>query len=559
MSRPAAGRRTRIPGARTPGTRVPARPHGALRGPRGDRGATATEYLGTIVLVAVLIAALTGSELGTRIYASIRALVCQVAGGDCTVAEEVAKTTDATFEPASCDTHVTAATEGGKAEVSFLRFGVEAGLEYGFEQTVTQTKEDKDGDGKPDTKVTLTFTDTGSLGGTVGLKKPGVEIGKAKATPELEIGAGVSLSAGDSWTFDSPEQADEFRADLKRYKNLQRMTDVPGVNVVTEVGSWFGKGPEAEEDRLRAKLEKALGGKTSSTYKVSGNINGKAGIQFGPKGKPEPEEGAPAADPEPGGYFTVEGGIKGKVSEDVAFTQNHKTGEQSFTWTAKLEGSLYGKAEAGVKVPNTVDVGVGANGELTGSRAGAFTLKQDKDGNIIGLTMTQTVETGANGDVSGKVQVGNGKDSEDEDRRGGKEKAKEKAGSTDIEVVTTTVSFKPGELSGAEANKLRALLFVGGGPGGAFTYMFQNPAVTKDPGPGDPLGHLLFEKGVTSRSTYSNVSTSDETGLGVDVGVAGIGGYYTTSGQEKNLEKTEFLGAPRNGERAYVPSSYCAK
>jgi Flp pilus assembly pilin Flp len=45
-------------------------------------GTTASEYLGILVVVAVVIAALATSSIGATIYDAIDTQVCKIAGGD---------------------------------------------------------------------------------------------------------------------------------------------------------------------------------------------------------------------------------------------------------------------------------------------------------------------------------------------------------------------------------------------------------------------------------------------------------------------------------------------
>ena len=45
-------------------------------------GTTASEYLGMLVVVAVIIAALATSSIGATIYDAIDTQVCKIAGGD---------------------------------------------------------------------------------------------------------------------------------------------------------------------------------------------------------------------------------------------------------------------------------------------------------------------------------------------------------------------------------------------------------------------------------------------------------------------------------------------
>ncbi|MFI0823424.1 Flp family type IVb pilin [Streptomyces roseolus] len=47
---------------------------------RGDRGQTAVEYLGIIVVVVAIIIAITGTDIGTTILTAIKNKIAEIAG-----------------------------------------------------------------------------------------------------------------------------------------------------------------------------------------------------------------------------------------------------------------------------------------------------------------------------------------------------------------------------------------------------------------------------------------------------------------------------------------------
>jgi len=55
---------------------------------RSQRGQTAVEYLGLLLLLAVVVAALLASPIGGTLSDGIRAAICRVLGGDCETAAE---------------------------------------------------------------------------------------------------------------------------------------------------------------------------------------------------------------------------------------------------------------------------------------------------------------------------------------------------------------------------------------------------------------------------------------------------------------------------------------
>ncbi|TWG03578.1 hypothetical protein [Streptomyces brevispora] len=513
---------------------------------RGDRGATAFEYLGTILVVVSLIGGMAVAGLGGQISQRIQCLVASIGGGsggacDTGKGGEASGDPNAEFQPITCATVTKSGTQGGKIGVSFETLGIEFGGEFGFEETTSKANTDVNGDGKIDSKdeeVSLTFTDAASVKGT---EKPKArikfgDVGKDK----VEIGAGLTVTTGDTWVFNSQKEADQFRKDLQEYKKLNRLNKLsnlsPVVGGATEVASWFGKGPKAKESRLKQNIEDRLGNKHITTQKLSLEVAAQAGFQFG-AGLNTPDttnpDGTTTPAPKPGA--TIEAGLEISESQEVTLTQNHINNTDAYTYQAKASGGAYAKGEAGP---------VKAGAEASGSAAGAITVTVDsKTGKVKSITMTRTLEgkldanAGVKGDVNGN----------------------KKGGGTTTEVITTTVPLDDKYLSKEESDRIKAQMFSGQGMNSAFNYLFTGtPVPTTDPGTDDPFGHYAFQHGQVSKQEYDGSSSSEEIGLDVNLEVAGINGAYTSSESEKNLQKAEFLGAPANGQRSFVPYSYCA-
>ncbi|MEU9200091.1 hypothetical protein [Streptomyces sp. NPDC048332] len=511
----------------------------------GDRGATAFEYLGTILVIVALVGGMAAAGLGGKLTDRIQCLVSSIGGGSAGCGGkggEASGDPNAAFEPLTCATVTKAGTQGGKFGVSFETLGIEFGGEFGFEETTTKAKTDVNKDGKiddNDEQVSLTFTDAGSIKGT---EKPKArikigDVGKDK----VELGAGLTVTTGDTWVFDSQEEADQFRKDLEEYKKLSRLNKLSNLSPIiggsTEIASWFGKGPKAKESRLKDNIEDKLGNKHITTQKISLEVAAQAGFQFG-AGMNAPDttnpDGTTTPAPKPGA--TVEAGVKISGSHEVTLTQNHINNTDAYTYQAKATGGAYAKGEAGPAK---------AGAEAAGSAAGAITVTVDsKTGKVKSITMTRTLEgkaeasAGLKGDVNGNA----------------------KGGGTTTQVITTTVPLDDKNLSQAESDAIKAQMFSGQGMNSAFNYLFTGtPVPTKDPGAGDPFGHYAFNHGQVSKQEYDGSSSSEEIGLDINLEIAGINGAYTTSESEKSLTKAEFLGAPSGGQRAFFPYSYCAK
>lgn len=539
-------------------------------GSYGDRGVTATEYIGMVVVVVAVMAVLAGTLLPVGIANTIRDAICRALGGSCGTGggPDTAMGPNARYRPGSCQAHVEASTQGGAVKASFRSLGLELGADYGFEEATYWVNRDVNKDGKidkNDRETRLTFTDAASVQAKVEPKarfKIG-DVGKDK----VELAAGIEVAKGDTWVFDSPEEAEQFRDDLSKYKTLDRVNDVsnlsPLVGTATEVGSWFGKGPKAEEDRLKERIDEQLGRRHITTGRISLTGNAQAGMQFGPginssddgsggsggSGSSGQRDGDDDGSDGSGGgdealelpSVGAEAGIKVEMSRDAIWTKDDVNGTKSYTFQAMHAGSVYGKAEAGVAE---------AGGEAKLGRTGAITMTVDqKTGKLKAITMTQTIEKKLEGGAGLKDGVANG-------GKKGDGSAGVTAGGTDVEVITTSLAFGP-EMTKAKTDELTQGMLAGGATN-AFQYLFTNaPTPTKDPGQGDPWGHLLYEKGVVSKIEYKDVTDSQETGLDINLGIAGVGGSYNRSSSETTLTNAEFLGAPEGGTRSYVPFNHC--
>nr|WTB31689.1 hypothetical protein OG781_21310 [Streptomyces sp. NBC_00830] len=481
--------------------------------------------------------------LGGQISDKIQCLVSSIGGGSggCSKGKgEAGGDPNAEYEPVTCATFTKSGTQGGKIGASFRTLGIEFGGEFGFEETTSKAKTDVNKDGKIDDKdeqVSLTFTDAGSVKGTE-KPKARVKIGNV-GKDKVEIGAGLTVTTGDTWVFNSQEEADQFRKDLEEYKKLNRLNKLSNLSPVggaTEVASWFGKGPRAKESRLKSNIEDKLGNKHITTQKLSREVAAQAGFQFGagmntPDTTNDDGTTTPAEKPK----VTGEAGLKISLAQEVTLTQNHINNTDAYTYQAKATGGAYAKGEAGPAK---------AGAEANGSAAGAITVTVDsKTGKLKSITMTRTLEGKAEANAGLKGDVNGNK----------------KGGGTTTEVITTTVPLDEATLSKAESDRIKAQLFSGKGMNSAFNYLFTGtPVPTEDPGADDPFGHYAFEHGQVSKQEYDGSSSSEELGLDINLEVAGINGAYTTSETEKNLKKSEFLGAPTDGRRAFVPYSYCA-
>ncbi|CAM5422639.1 hypothetical protein [Streptomyces abikoensis] len=497
---------------------------GRDRRPWDDLGQTATDYIGMVVVVVAVIAGLLATSAGRSIGGQIKEKICRAFGGSCGAGggTEAGGKKDADFEPPLCNIATVADTAGSEAKIAWFKWG----NEYGFQQQTFQAKTDVNGDGKvdgKDQKVYLTFTDAASVGAT-GEWKPGLKVGKL-GTDKVELGAGVKVTNGDTWAFDSPEQAEEFRKDIEVMKTWETSAKYGGMG-----GNWYSGYKYAKE---REKIEKKLGDRHIGYGKIGLEGTAEAGLKVS------------AADEK---KLSAQLGGKFKFAPEVTFTNNDINGTKAYTYSAGMEYGGKTGVEAG---------GLSGSSEGTVARTGTMTVTRDKKtGRLTRIDMTQTVDRKGNDGGKASGSKDNGKSGDD--KKGGGAKAGGSSKTSDVDVVTNSIVFEKGAKGDADREVAEKWLDGSGDNTAPFTYMFGDHAPTTRPGDDDRFGQLLFDKGMSSKMHYNGESSAAEYGFDLTLGLS-LGFKVTTEHSKQKLDEAQFLGAPANGKRGYVPYSYCAK
>ncbi|MBA0051306.1 hypothetical protein E0L36_10510 [Streptomyces sp. AJS327] len=69
----------------------------------------------------------------------------------------------------------------------------------------------------------------------------------------------------------------------------------------------------------------------------------------------------------------------------------------------------------------------------------------------------------------------------------------------------------------------------------------------------------MYERGTSSRTSYSGVEDAADFGFELNLGAADLG-YTARFGENtEQIGDATYLGAPYQGKRKYVPFSLCAK
>lgn len=535
------GIRTGTARARTPagaaGPRTPAGTARTLASRRrwDDRGAAATEYVGAVIVMVAVVSALLATNIGQSIANTFRSKICQVLGlGSCGGASPPPGTplTDADFEPPLCQVSSISDKAGDKIKILFF----EMGNEFGIQEQHFKSKTDVNGDGKVDDQdelIYLTFTDAASAGVKKDFK-PGMKLGDM-GNGEIEIGAGIKVTNGDTYVFTSPDEAKKFRDDIETIESYQQRQMMPGggeASMGDAIMNLFGKGPLHDYEEAEGRVKDGLGENRKITYgKVGLDLSGSLGLKIN---SPDDE----ALNAKLGGHVSF--------TPDVTWTNDAYRHTKSYTYSAQLQ---YG-ADA------TVAFGPGEYGVTTNTvRTGSITVTRDeKTGKLLSITMTQTIEGGSE-KGKGKVSDDNGK--KGKDKRGGGGSVSGNDSETGIKVVTNQISFDPGKAGDADRAIAQQWLDGSGNNTAPFEYLFGNHAPTSKPGSDDPFGQLLFDKGKSSVTTYTGQTNAAEYGFELNLGLS-LGFSVSTEHKEETLNDAQFLGAPRNDQRSYLPYSYCA-
>ncbi|MFE7710890.1 hypothetical protein ACFU6I_35090 [Streptomyces sp. NPDC057486] len=493
-----------------------------------DSGATAMEYLGVIVLVVTMIGAMAMAGVGGQIGERIRCAISSLGGGGggCTTGgnNPVAKPkTDADYEPKLCQISSVSDTVGDKVKIGWFEWG----NEYGFQQKVSQANTDVNEDGKVDENdklVYMTFTDAASVGATA--STPGFKLGKL-GKADVDVGGGVKITNGDTWVFKSEEDAKKMRDDIEEMKMWESSTKYSGAYG----GGWYSgmKWADKKED-----VEKQIGNKKISYSTIGLNVYADGGLNI--SAGDESKLGAKL-------------GGKAKFSPDVTISKDDVNGNESYTYTAKLE--LEGKVS-------------GSAGPLTGTagakdtRTGAITVTRDqKTGKIVRIDMTKTVETGSTSD-KGEAKGDNGK--KDGDKRGGKAGATDSSGDTGIEIQTNSIVFGKDTDKATEDKRAIAEQWLDGSGNNTapFEYMFGDKSLQQKPDGTDPFDQMMFQDGLSSTMQYHGETDAQEFGFEVSLGMS-LGFSLSDEHKKETLTDAQFLGAPQGDKRTFLPYSYCAK
>jgi len=460
-----------------------------------ERGQTAPEYVGILAFVVaiVLLVVAAGPGIGGTV---VDRILCLVTGGDCSGGEEVDP--NEAFRPDDCDVYTRTTSDNGTVKVAIFTVGAD----YGFTRTEKNNGETE-----------ITFVDLGELGleGGVGGK---FKVNDAGGDVSADIKGKLGLSNGDTWVFDSPEEADEFEGWLRREKNQDRVSAFsPAFGIANGIYEW-ATGEEDVPDPRKSFWEVS----ESAEGSVSGRV-------------------ATAGGEIEGGAALAIGGMNDKGEDLDDPSDDTSTEFFSVDFDAAFDLGLL-----------TVEAGAGYSGE------GVMKLKRDNNGEIIELEIVDTSEgslSGLTADIdAGRLTWGLFMEELQD--------LESLSVTSDDSETNTIVSTTKLDLTNAADRAVAEEWFMGmGGFAGAVENASPLGGVDAAEGDsGDAFSQLLYDQARVSVVEYdgqkSGLDIAAEVALGLKLGAA-----FGTSETDASAIEALFLDSPEDGQRTLIPFTEC--
>jgi hypothetical protein len=460
-----------------------------------ERGQTAPEYVGILAFVVaiVLLVVAAGPGIGGTI---VERILCIVTGGDCSGGEET-DPNDA-FRPDECDVYTRSTSDNGSVKVAIFTVGAD----YGFTRTE-----------KSNGETEITFVDLGELGLEAGIGGK-FKVNDAGADVSADIKAKLGLSNGDTWVFDSPEEADEFEGWLRREKNEDRIAGFsPLFGVANGIYEWASGEEDVPDPR-------------KTYWEVNESVEGSASGHI-----------ATAGGELEGGAALAIGGMsdKGKNLDDPS--DDTSTEYFSVDFDAAFDLGLL-----------TVDAGAGYSGE------GVMKLKRNASGEIVELEIVDTHEGSLSG-LTADIDAGRLTWGLFMEKLQDLESVNLTSDDSDTNTVVSTTKL---DLTNPTDRAIAEEWFMGmGGFAGAVENASPLGGVdAADGNGGDAFSQLLFDKSKVAVVEYdgqkSGLDIAAEVALGLKLGAA-----LGTSSTDARAIEALFLDSPEDGQRTLIPFTEC--
>lgn len=284
---------------------------------RGSLGQAQMEYLGLILVIAAVVAALVAAPVIQQLPDMFRAVVCQIFGrGDCGGLPPNARPNEY-YQPNNCLVSHTRTEHGGSISV----------VATVGKDIVLVKKVMSDGE----TRITAARRTTAGIEVGVG---GDVQVAKiVEGAAEANIGAEIKGTTGNTWVFDNERKADGFVDDIETQNTIDAAKETGPVG-------WLGgtiydavddsDPPEPHIDRYKLGLD---------AYGDAG-VNGGFGFGGG-SGSSGGSGNSGSGDSESNGAsVTAAGvGVEGKIGGDAEVAVNHRKGTVTTTFQFNAGGS----------------------------------------------------------------------------------------------------------------------------------------------------------------------------------------------------------------------------
>jgi len=310
-----------------------------------DDGAELAEWGAALLVIATLVAVLAGPVLPQSVKDYAEYAICRVTNFGSPAACETPP--DKTYKPDKCITALRINGYGASVDIAFFSVG----KDLTFMQTT-----DNNG------KVTVVAVNGTSLG--VGAEAgAGVNWGNAvNFGAKVDAKAGLKLGEGDSWIFDSQEEADDFIGEIQKRAIRDGIEDLGPLGWVGSKVANAVDPPEVPEPDI-------------SRYEIE--LKGSAGANVGVKLGPRKTSGGknPSVSPNLGVGVGIDAAAKGVVEK------NNKDGSTSVTVQVTGGAQANGQYVIGGRV-------------IRAEAQGKIKVSYDKNGTLNKLELTRAVTVG---------------------------------------------------------------------------------------------------------------------------------------------------------------------
>lgn len=416
---------------------------------------------------------------------------------------------DQEFEPEKCKIHETGDEYSSVIKIGFIEIGENAGF------VVTEYS---------DGTVTMMATNGSEIGATGGFGADAA-YGELEANASVDFGGGLKFDYGSTWTFESQEQADEFREQLDDYLMDQWSMTHP---VCGPTGMCIPRPTTGAEPP-------PVPSTTFGGIALTGEVSADLGISLTSGTTPLTQA------------ELTQQGVAGSISGDAHWTvtnDNNNTPDDPSDDTRTYVTDMSLNSE----VTGQIGLATGGVGSMVGM---SYSIKKDADGNIIEVQIVSTSQVDSSGGAGAEVEVNQG---QGKNQNSGGGSVTDTTTDGDVVVTETTLAIDPGD----SASQQIVQDWMGGD--GDFAYPGLIKLNMVDPSqadPNDPFAMLLHNNATSSTIAYDHVSDVEGFALNVKFGLA-FGVDFSMENSETTATEATYLGAPRpDGTRPVLDYTEC--